>query len=130
MQNLQYMLGVIVVANDSQQISIVDGQQRIVTLTLIFCAIRDIIKKIQLESDILTRFLAMLDNAAKNNKIELHDHRDNTILKKIIRGEFADNDKRNKMLKDKLPGQSIKTRGQRALLKNYDLLLRRSKRIV
>ena len=113
-KNTPYVLGTLVLLVQNEKVDIVDGQQRLVTLTLMFCAIRDALKNRPIKNkQILENLVEKIDKSkAKQEYIHLHSTQDNNMLQQIVKGTFK---------KDKAESSA-----QHAMIKNYELLLKHS----
>ena len=113
-ENTPYVLGALVVLEHNKKADIVDGQQRLVTLTLMFCAIRDALKKISVnDKKVLENIIKKIDKSKlEHDYIHLHDTKDNNTLQKIVKGNSE--------------GEKLPTVSQRAMIKNYGLFLKHS----
>ena len=113
----EYVLGAIVtLQKKSDTIEIVDGQQRLVTLTLMFCALRDTLKEFSIEQDEgFRRIIGMFDRSKLKNYIHLHNSTDDRILQDIVLGN---------PLKTKQSSDS-----EKAMKKNYKMFLHLSREL-
>lgn len=120
----EYLLGSIVtVRNSDKTYDVVDGQQRLITLTLMFCALRESIKSYLVKAnDSLKIELNHVideinDRVVKNEDvfIKLNNSKDESLFNAICRADTDGDFKK------------IRTRAGKALYKNYDELLRRAK---
>lgn len=92
----EYLLGPVVFAKEEKtHHDIVDGQQRLVTLTLLFCAIRDAVNEFNKDrtsedSELFNNFARNIDKVALNDDcgalIELNTYELNQAYKHIITG--------------------------------------------
>ena len=115
-KNTEYVLGAIVALRKREIMEIVDGQQRLVTLTLMFCAIRDALNEIDMGENIDLRqnIIKKVDRAkSKSDYIRLHSPADDSTLQKIIRGRVAT--------------KTNPSKSEQAMIKNYGMFLQRSR---
>ena len=115
-KHTEYMLGAIVVLKKSDWLEVVDGQQRLVTLTLMFCAIRDALKEIAMKSNTKLPEVTIdqiYQTQSNCERIKLQSSEDDDMLQKIIRGTFTKN-------------EDLTSKSQRAIGKNYEMFLKRS----
>lgn len=120
----EYLLGSIVTVrkNDNTE-DVVDGQQRLISLTLMFCALRESVKsyfdKVGDSVKIELKYAVdeINERVHKNNNvfIKLNNSKDESLFNAICR---ADNSKDFK---------KVRTRAGKALYKNYEELRRRAK---
>lgn len=69
-----YFIGSMVVYHESkQELSVVDGQQRLTTITLLLCAIRDAFKEVG-EEDLAEGLHQLVERKNRNNKYEFVLH--------------------------------------------------------
>ncbi len=120
-KNDEYLLGTTVTLSRPMNLhEIIDGQQRLVTLTLLFCAIRESVRKYedeaQADKDIIRRLITKINKLIvdenKNVIIQLIDTDVNATLNDI---QLNNNLKQNTKTGIRKP--------QKLLLKNYKILL-------
>ena len=127
-KNDGYLLGPIVTLSEptSNEHSIVDGQQRLVTLTLLFCAIRDSVHKhteqrSESDREILKTLIQEIDTLIvdKNNKglISLNDGNGTSTFSEIQESRHSSN-----VLKQRR--RTSNHSSVKRLIKNYELLMR------
>lgn len=96
-KNVERLLGsIVVVEKHGRANDVVDGQQRLISLTLMYCAIRDSLKHQgdgddDLQSE-LKDFVQDVEKRVINDKntfITLNNNDDEQLFLKIIRGEYA-----------------------------------------
>ena len=122
----EHLIGPIVtVVNRDMADSVVDGQQRLVSLTLMYCAMRDVLKSRQkdqkCEGEFKTRlqmFLEKINKRVLNNngnaRIEPdYDDSDNALLRKICQGGIE-------------RGNKLRSGANVAMRRNYKEFQRRS----
>ena len=121
----EYLLGPVVFAKEEKtHHDIVDGQQRLVTLTLLFCAIRDAVNEFNTDRtgedrELFRNFTHNINKVAMNNNneafIELNTYELNQAYKHIITGNppktLSDNIKKD-------PGSARIIGNYRELLRN------------
>ena len=117
-RNVAYMLGAIVVLKKFQKkADIVDGQQRLVTLTLMFCAIRDALNEVNtvMNIDLKKSVMQKVDRKRSNCEyIKLHNTDDNNVLRKIVQGKIVKEEK-------------LRSKSQKAINNNYQMFLVRAR---
>lgn len=122
----EYLLGPIVFAKESKTHHVVDGQQRLVTVTLLFCAIRDAVNTFSKDRtgedrELFKNFTYNINKVAMNDNrdalIELNTHELNTAYRHIVSG----NPTRT------LPDNVKKNPGAARLIGNYRKLFRNAK---
>lgn len=118
----EYLLGSIVtVSNNDGTEDVVDGQQRLVSLTLMFCALRDSLNHYlamsdgDLKSELKSMIKGIDDHIrdGRNTFIELNNREDALLLDAICRADPSSGD--------------LRLQAGKALRENYDELLRSSK---
>ena len=118
----EYLLGSIVTVSKKGGIEdVVDGQQRLVSLTLMFCALRDSLNQYleksdgDLKSEIKSIINGLNDRIRDGHRtfIELNNTEDSRLLDSICRGDKTD---------DQL--KALRANAGKALHQNYDEMLR------
>lgn len=122
----EYLLGPIVFSKEDKKYYIVDGQQRLVTLTLLFCAIRDAANtfntnRTDQDRELFKAFTYSINKIAKTDSnnilIELNTDELNSAYRHIVTGNSLD------ALEDYIK----KDPGASRLIGNYRKLLRNAK---
>ena len=119
----EYLLGSIVTVSNDGVEDVVDGQQRLVSLTLMFCALRDSLRdhlvdlKGDLKSDIKSMVKEISDRIVDgdNTFIELNNNEDSLLLDAICRANKTEGELK-----------SLRLDASKALRINYDELRRRA----
>lgn len=137
----EYLLGSIVVETKNKttnnSYSIVDGQQRLITLTLLFCAIRESVngylltKKSDVDKAILKNLVDEInDLTSQNNKgiIALNDDNSDRLFQSIQLGEI-NIDKLNDKLKSCYKSNEKLSDASKKLIGSYKLLLGKVKKL-
>jgi hypothetical protein len=93
-ENREHFLGAIVVSNENG-LMLIDGQQRIVTLSLLMCVIRDILlikKEEQRAQEVSSRYLGSLDleTLTKKSKLTLNELNNDFYQDNFITPETVD----------------------------------------
>lgn len=92
----EYLLGPIVLLDKSNTMEVIDGQQRLVTITLLFCALRESVTQYsngQSNDHYIQKIIKDINksiNLNSDNVIQLNNTRDDTIFRQICDGKTHD----------------------------------------
>ena len=123
---IQYLLGsIVLVSNEPGKYYVIDGQQRLATLTILFCVGRDIIyenvkSEKNLKPDGIDKIMEMLENKSmgkhKGWKLVLNDA-DKDLFRQIQEYESD-----TTLQIDRIKQLDVKTKSEKLLVKNYIFL--------
>lgn len=103
----EYLLGPIVLLAKDNHMDIIDGQQRLVTLTLLFCAFRESLKPYLEKQDEKNHYIQqiikdveILINMNSNKIIDLNHANDDALFGQICSGEISNLKTRSKLVRN------------------------------